>query len=97
MTLYELKIGKSKKKMQTQMIDSMSAINVYLSSRNGSKGKFGDGNWYMVTPAQPGAKQYQRKSSSIGGSKCHTVPRINKQGKTTIPGYVSKSGFVPHT
>ena len=36
MTLYELKIGKSKKKMHTQMIAPGSTINTYLQSRNAS-------------------------------------------------------------
>ncbi len=107
MTLYELKIGKSKKKMHTQMIAPGSTINTYLQSRNanakqinalgGLSGKFGDGNWYEVTLAPKGSKEYQRKSATVGGNKCHSVPRINKQGKTSIPGYISKSGFQPHT
>lgn len=97
MKLYELKIGKSKKKMVTQMISSLSAINTYVLSRNGNKGKFADGKWYEVLPAQQGAKEYYKKSCTIGGNKCHAVPKINKKGKTVIPGYIGKNGFVPHT
>lgn len=100
MILYHLKIGKSKKKMQTQMIAPLSTVNVYLQSRNANgktSGKFSDGKWFQVEQADKNQKEFYKKSCTVGGNKSHTVPKINKQGKTVIPGYISKNGFQPHT
>lgn len=100
MTLYELKIGKSKKKMHTQMISALSTINKYLKSRDAKgnmEGKFKDGMWYSVSLAPKNSKEFYKSSSTIGGHKYQTVVRINKHGQTSTPGYISKSGFNPHT
>lgn len=100
MNLFELKIGKNKKKMQTQMIAPLSTVNVYLKSRNAAgktSGKFSDGKWFQVELAPKDAKEFRKKSCTVGGNKCHSVPKIDKKGKTVIPGYISKNGFQPHT
>lgn len=99
MTLYELKIGKSKTKLRTQMIDDITAINVYLKSRgaSGKSGKLSEGQWFEVILAPTGADVYRKKSSTINGSKCHSVPRIGKNNVTRTPGYISKHGFQQHT
>jgi hypothetical protein len=99
MTLYELKIGKSKTKLRTQMIDDIIAINVYLRSRGaaGRSGKLSNGKWFEVTLAPTGANVYKKRSATINGSKCHSVPRIGRNNVTRTPGYISKDGFQQHT
>lgn len=99
MTLYELKIGKSKTKLHTQMISAIQAIDVYLKSRgaSGKSGKLTDGKWFEVTLAPKGSSEYRKKSSTINGSKCHSVPRIGRNNVTKTPGYISKHGFQQHT
>lgn len=98
MQLFELKIGKAKSNLKTQMIDKLSTVSVYLKSRGakGMSGKLKDGLWFEVSVAPTNAKKYSKKSTTVGGNKC-MVPRINKHGGTTIPGYISKDGFNQHT
>ncbi len=98
MSLFILKIGKAKDKMEDVMIDKMSSINVYLKSRcaDFKKGKC-NGGWFNISPAPKNSVAWRRKSATIGGNKCHSVPRIGKNGQTRIPGYIDKNGFNPHT
>jgi hypothetical protein len=98
MDLFILKIGKSKKKMEDIIIDKMSSVDVYLNSRNADRktGKC-SGGWFNVSPAPKEAVAWRKKSTTVGGNKCHTVPRIGKNGQTKFPGYISKHGFQPHT
>jgi hypothetical protein len=106
MTLYELKIGKSKTKLRKQMIDDITAINAYLKSRGavvrwtkaaGKSGKLADGKWFEITLAPIDADVYKKHSATVNGSKCHSVPRIGRNNVTRIPGYINKHGFQPHT
>lgn len=86
--------------MQTQMIAPLSTVNVYLQSRNANgktSGKFSDGKWFEVSIAGKDEKEFYKKSCTVAGNKSHSVPKINKQGKTVVPGYISKNGFQPHT
>lgn len=94
MSLFILKIGKAKDKMEDVMIDKMSSVNVYLKSRSADfkKGKC-DGGWFNISPAPKNSVAWRRKSATIGGNRSVRVPVIGRNGQDRIPGYINKNGF----
>lgn len=87
--LYMLLYGKSKSKMHPIMIDTLKKCENYRDAR----GDRLNGGWHNIIPADANAKVWRQKSTTIGGNKCITVPRVGK-GQ---PGYIGKNGFNPHT
>ena len=97
--LFILSYGKSKKKMETIMVEEMPAINLYKQSRDAQgsfSGRMGSG-WFKIEVAPKGADKWRKKSCTVGGNKCDIVPRIGKNGQTRRNGYIDKHGFHQHT
>ena len=90
MKLYMLSYGKSKKRMKPIMVDSLKHCEGYEKARSNVTG------FHTITIAPDGAKVWRQKSSTIGGNK-DVVPKINRQGKTSMNGWIGKNGFNPHT
>lgn len=93
MQLYTLFFGKSKKRMKPIMCDTKAKCENYKKSREPNVT-----GWHEIKPAEPNSKPWRQKSSTIGGNKASTGPtRINRHGVAQVAGYISKTGFNPHT
>lgn len=90
MELYVLYYGKSKKKMKPIMVDSKKKCENYESARSNVIG------FHKVDLAPAGSKVWRQKSCTIGGNK-EVHPKINRQGKTSVNGWIGKNGFQSHT
>lgn len=93
MKLYVLKFGRTKAgKKTTVMIDSLHKVEQYKKAREtGKKGTKSGSGFHEIEPAEPGAKVWRIKSSTIGGNK--DIGTVNGRQN----GYISKEGFNPHT
>ena len=91
MTLYVLLHGKSKKKMKPIMIDTRKKCENYQKARSNVTG------FHSIEIAPAGSKVWRQKSCTIGGNSPSRVPKINRHGKTSVNGYISKNGFNAHT
>lgn len=85
--LYVLLYGKSKKNMKPIMVDTYKKCENYCLARQNVLG------FHRIEEAGEGASQWKRKTSTVGGNKAHSVDRVGRGPS----GYISKSGFNPHT
>ena len=53
--------------------------------------------WFKIELAPKGATKWRRKSSTIGGNRPTWVPKIGRDGKDKVAGWVGKHGFQSHT
>ena len=90
MDLYVLSYGRSKSRMKPIMIDSKRKCDNYKKARSNVKG------FHAISLAPDGSKVWRQKSCTIGGNK-NLVPKINRNGKTSVNGWIGKNGFQSHT
>lgn len=91
--LFSLYHGKSKKKINTLlMTDTYKKCENYMNARKSSVQGF-----HEIRPAESEAKTFKKKTTTVGGNKCHAVPKINRHGQTSRPGWIGKHGFQQHT
>jgi hypothetical protein len=83
--LYTLFFGKSKKKMKPIMVDSYKKCENYCLARSNVIG------FHKIEKG--GITRWKQKTCTIGGNRAESVSRVGK----CMPGFVSKSGFHPHT
>jgi hypothetical protein len=76
--------------MKPIMVDSKKKCENYEKARSNVIG------FHSIEIAPPGAKVWKKKTSTIGGNK-DVVPKINRQGKTSVNGWIGKNGFQQHT
>jgi hypothetical protein len=86
--LFTLLYGKSKKRMHPIMVDEKHKCENYMKAREHTVE-----GWHNIVPAEVGAIPWRQKSATRNGNKAQSVARV---GHGT-PGYISKSGFNPHT
>ena len=84
--------GKNKRSLHL-MTDSFDKCSNYMKSRENSGVK----GFHEIKPAEEGERTWKKKTTTIGGNKCNTVPHINRHGGTSRNGYISKDGFQQHT
>lgn len=82
MKLHTLLFGRTKNKKKPIMIDSFEKCERYMEARNNVSG------FHEIIESPVGSKTWKQKTTTIGGNKCQS----HKNN-----GYISKTGFNPHT
>lgn len=89
MKLYVLSFGRTKVgKKSPIMIDSLAKCENYKKAREQTKSSKAGAGFHEIEEAPTGSKVWKKQTATVGGSKS----RSHSNG-----GYISKSGFNPHT